>query len=41
MTRYCCPECEDHILLDEILHCVVCDGRYEWVSKRNKEISEE
>lgn len=41
MTRYCCPECEDHIMLDDSLKCIVCEGQYEWVSKENKEVKYE
>ena len=32
MSRYCCPDCQDHIMLDEGLNCIVCKGRYVWLS---------
>ena len=45
MTRYCCPDCEDHIMLDEDLHCIVCKGMYVWLSIKEynqlKEIKKE
>jgi len=33
MTRYCCPDCEDHPILNEQLECIVCGGRYVWKEK--------
>jgi len=38
MTRFLCPECPDHPLLDDTLYCMFCEGQYEWVSKKNKEV---
>ena len=33
MSRYCCPDCQDHIMLDQdSLTCIVCKGRYVWLS---------
>jgi len=40
MTRYCCPDCEDHILLDDSLKCIVCEGQYKWVKKEGKMVYE-
>ena len=37
MTRYCCPNCEDHPTLMENLDCYFCGGRYVW--KDNIEVS--
>jgi len=36
--KYLCPECM--ITLDDSLHCVECDGEYQWISKKNQEIKE-
>jgi len=33
MTRYLCPKCEDHPMLDEELYCIFCKGRYIWEDK--------
>ena len=33
MTRYLCPDCNDYIMLDQDnLTCIVCKGRYVWLS---------
>ena len=32
MTRYCCPECGDHPILNN-LECIFCEGRYVWKEK--------
>ena len=33
MTKYLCPDCDDHIMLDQdTLTCIVCKGRYMWLS---------
>jgi hypothetical protein len=39
MTRYLCPDCKDHPLLDDTLECVFCGGKYVW--KKGKELVEE
>jgi len=41
MTRYCCPECQDHPILDDTLYCIVCKGQYKWISKKNGEVKYE
>jgi len=33
MTRYCCPHCEDHPILDDGLSCCFCGGQYVWKDK--------
>jgi len=40
-NRICCPECKEMILLDDSLHCILCDGSYEWTSKKTKEVKYE
>ena len=36
MTKYCCPDCPDHPVLNENLECYVCGGKYVW-EKKEKE----
>jgi len=31
MGRHCCPDCEDHPILDEALECCSCGGYYTWI----------
>ena len=31
MTRYCCPDCPDHPILNDGLVCIFCHGQYKWV----------
>ena len=39
MTRHCCPNCEDHPILNDCLECVFCGGMYIWNEKKiRKEI---
>ncbi len=38
MTRYCCPDCEDHIVLDDDLYCEFCKGGYIWLSEEHAKI---
>ena len=33
MGRHCCPDCEDHPILDEALNCYSCGGHYTWIKK--------
>ena len=40
-SRICCPECNEMILLDDTLNCIVCEGQYKWVSKKTKEMKYE
>lgn len=37
MTKYCCPSCPDHPILDDNLKCIFCKGSYVW-KKKEKEI---
>ena len=41
MTRYCCPDYEDHSILDDDLRCPFCEGAYIWLSlKEAKKVKE-
>ena len=36
MTRHCCPKCEEHYILNDVLECDICGGRYKWIDKEIK-----
>jgi len=38
MTRYCCPKCEDHPILNETLKCIFCGGQYVWKESKEEKV---
>lgn len=41
MTRYLCPDCKDHPILDDSLICPFCLGKYVWVSQKADVVKKE